>query len=131
MKSFKEYRVDEAADKVQAILEKTKVALNKLVNSTPIDYEIEAFLMFSLSYGSHKEALEDLENLGSFSFQNSPDDKWDEEGYEGPEYADITWGDLADLDLGDIKKYEKAMAKGESKERIEKIIKQIDDIDIN
>ena len=123
----KVYINESYGNSVKKVLEKTKSELSKMVYSP--NYTIEAFLMFADGrYKTNKEALDDLQNLGSYEFQNSRNDIWDADGYEGEEYAHIKWGDLADLELSDINSYEKMMSNGISKDTYDNIIKQIDKI---
>jgi len=69
--------------------------------------EIEAFLLMQdgSSY-SNEEALEWLQNLGTFETQVCEDDLWDEEGDFGEEFANVTYGHMAELSLVHIENYE-------------------------
>ena len=61
--------------------------------------------------------------MGTFEFQNSRDDKWDEEGQESAEYKDITWGDLADLTIDEINEYQQKKNLKASIDKIKKLEK--------
>ena len=84
---------------------------------------IEAFLMFAETYSNNSEAINELKKLGTFGFQNSRDDKWDEEGQESAEYKDVTWGDLADLTIDEINEYQQKKNLKASIDKIKKLEK--------
>ena len=93
------------------------------IEAVEINPVIEAFLMFADTYSNNSEAKNELKKLGTFEFQNSRDDKWDEEGVEGDEYKDVTWGDLADLTIDDINEYQQKKNSKVSLDKIKKLEK--------
>lgn len=93
------------------------------IEAVEINPVIEAFLMFAETYSNNSEAVNELKKLGTFEFQNSRDDKWDEEGQESAEYKDITWGDLADLTIDEINEYQQKKNLKASIDKIKKLEK--------
>ncbi len=109
----------------EAIIQKASNDIQKLVVTT--NPAIEAFFIYMDGrYASEKEAVKDLENLGSFEFQNSYDELWDKHDEDGLDK--VTWGDLADLSLSEIKAYKKKFKNGITQARADNITKQLRDI---
>jgi len=130
MSEFKHYlskssELTESSDKIETILNRTKVAIQKLESKEPFDPIIEAFILFSEQYSSYKSALAELDNLGTFAFQNSARDEYDE---DDSDFDGVTWGDLADLTVSEVTHYVKARSKGFSKLTIDSVIKQLNKI---
>lgn len=107
---------------VDSIIDRTIKELES-IEVVEINPVIEAFLMFAETYSNNSEAINELKKLGTYEFQNSRDDKWDEEGVEGDEYKDVTWGDLADLTLDDINEYQQKKNSKVSLDKIKKLEK--------
>ena len=107
---------------VDSIIDRTIKELES-IEVVEINPVIEAFLMFAETYSNNSEAINELKKLGTFGFQNSRDDKWDEEGQESAEYKDVTWGDLADLTIDEINEYQKKKNLKASIDKIKKLEK--------
>ena len=107
---------------VDSIIDRTIKELES-IEVVEINPVIEAFLMFAETYTDINDAMNELKKLGTFGFQNSRDDKWDEEGQESAEYKDVTWGDLADLTIDEINEYQQKKNLKASIDKIKKLEK--------
>ena len=112
---------------VDSIIDRTIKELESIdkVDSNPV---IEAFLKFAETYTDINDAMNELKKLGTFGFQNSRDDKWDDAGLEKAEYKDVTWGDLADLTIDDINEYQQKKNSKVSLDKIKKLEKILDSL---